>query len=117
VTETVGGVPGITVEVDVQRLSQLMSKEVAAQLAALFPRDTAEFWAALCTQAHREQQRVAAMVDVTCPHRDQCPYKLDILAGIQAGGEPSEPADSGTGDAASARVDADPGDGRDGVAG
>jgi hypothetical protein len=117
VTETVGGLPGITVEVDVQRLGQLVSKQVAAQLAALFPRDTAEFWAALCTQAHREQQRVAAMVDITCPHKDACPYKLDILAGIEAGGEPSEPADRAAGDAASEPMDTAAGDERDGLAG
>jgi hypothetical protein len=109
--------PGITVELDTERLSQLMSKEVAAQLAALFPRDTADLWAALCTQAHREQQRIAAMVDITCPHKDQCPYKLDILAGIRAGGENDGLPDGEAGDAAPAPVDAAPGDKRDGMAG
>jgi hypothetical protein len=117
VTDTVGGLPGITIEVDVERLSRLMSQEVAVQLAALFPKDTAELWAALCTQAHREQQRIAAMVDITCPHKDQCPYKLDILAGIEAGGDMHEPSDGQTDDAAPASVDSPPRDEPDGVAG
>lgn len=112
--EVVSQAPELTVELDVHELGKLVGREVAAQLAALFPRDTAELWAALCTQAHREQQRVAAMVDITCPHKDQCPYKLDILAGIEAGGETDDPHD---GKAAYTRVDTDPGDERDGVAG
>jgi hypothetical protein len=117
VTETVGGLPGITVELDTERLSRLMSREVAAQLAALLPRDTAELWAALCQQAHREQQRVAAMVDITCPHKDQCPYKLDILAGLEAGGDVHEPPDSADGDAAPTAVDPVARDEPDGMAG
>jgi hypothetical protein len=117
VTEVVGRATGVTVELDVERFGALVSTEVAAQLAALFPRDPAEFWAALCTQAHREQQRVAAMVDITCPHRDQCPYKLDILAGIGTGGETDDPSDGERAAAAPIPVDADRGDERDGVAG
>lgn len=116
-TEVVGRAAGVTVELDVTRLGRLVSREVAAQLAALFPSDTAEFWALLCTQAHREQQRIAAMVDITCPHKDRCPYKLDILAGIPAGGELDDPADGEAGAAASVPMDADSGDERDGVAG
>lgn len=88
--EVLGRAAGITVELDVERLGVLISKQVAEQLARLFPRDAAEFWAALCDQAYREHRRVAAMLDLTCPHQDQCPNKPDVLSGIKFEGEPRE---------------------------
>jgi hypothetical protein len=82
-TEVLGQAAGIRVELDVERLGVLISKQVAEQLAGLFPSEAAEFWAALCEQAYRERRRVAAMLDLTCPHQDQCPNKPDVLSGLR----------------------------------
>lgn len=87
-TEVPGQAAGIKIELDVERLSDLVSKRVAERLAGLFPSDVAEFWAALCDQAYRERRRVAAMLDLTCPHQEQCPYKPDVLSGMRFEGEP-----------------------------
>jgi hypothetical protein len=51
---------GIRVELDVNRLGEQIAKRVAEHLAHLFPQDATDFWVALCEQAHRERQRVAA---------------------------------------------------------
>lgn len=121
----VGQAAGITVELDVDRLGSLISKQVAEQLAGLFPSEAAEFWAALCDQAYRERRRVAAMLDLTCPHQDQCPHRPDVLSGLRFEGEPrerdgahpagrAEPAD---GQAGAAPVDAVAGHQRRGVVG
>jgi hypothetical protein len=81
--EVLSQAAGITVELDVDQLSERLggqvSKQVTEGLAALFPREAGEFWAALCEQAYRERRRVASMVDLTCPHRDRCPYQPDAL--------------------------------------
>jgi hypothetical protein len=93
-TEVLGQAAGIRVELDVERLgeqlSERVSKQVAEHLAGLFPSEAAEFWAALCDQAYRERRRVAAMLDLTCPHQDQCPNKPDVLSGLKFEGEPHE---------------------------
>jgi hypothetical protein len=85
--EVLGQAAGIKVELDVERLGVLISKQVAEQLAGLFPAEAAEFWAALCDQAYRERRRVASMLDLTCPHQDQCPHKPDVLSGLRFEGE------------------------------
>jgi hypothetical protein len=74
---------GIKVELEIDRLGELVATRVAERLAGLFPQDTAEFWAALCDQAYRERQRMSALLDLTCPHEDQCPYRPDFLAHVQ----------------------------------
>jgi hypothetical protein len=74
---------GIRVELEIDRLAELVAKGVAERLAGLFPQDAAEFWAALCDQAYRERQRMSALLDLTCPHEDQCPYRRDILADVR----------------------------------
>jgi hypothetical protein len=102
-TEVLGQAAGIRVELDVERLGVLISKQVAEQLAGLFPSEAAEFWAALCDQAYRERKRVAAMLDLTCPHQDQCPNKPDVLSGLRFEGEPRER--DADGQAAAAPVD------------
>lgn len=104
-TEVLSQAAGITVELDVDRLGEQVGKQVAEHLATLFPSEAAEFWAALCNQAYRERRRVASMLDLTCPHQDQCPNKPDILAGIRFEGElGARPGDDQT---ASAPVDPD----------
>jgi len=113
--EVLGQAAGIRVELDVERLGGLISKQVAEQLAGLFPTEAAEFWAALCDQAYRERRRVAAMLDLTCPHQDQCPNKPDVLAGLRFEGEPRERNTDGQ--AATATVDAPVGHQRAGVVG
>jgi hypothetical protein len=97
----------IKLELDVDRLGEQIAKQVAEHLARLFPQDAAEFWAALCDQAYRERQRVAALLDITCPHKDRCPHKPDILAGIRLEGEPRDR--SGDGDDSPELLDSDPG--------
>lgn len=90
---------GIRVELDVERLreelSEHVAKRVAEQLAQLFPSEPAEFWAALCDQAYQERRRVAAMLDLTCPHQDQCPHRAHVLAGLRFGGEQRDRAEPG----------------------
>jgi hypothetical protein len=113
--EVLGEAAGIRVELDVERLGVLISKQVAEQLAGLFPGEAAEFWAALCDQAYRERQRVAAMLDLTCPHQDQCPNKPDVLSGLRFEGETRER--DADGQAAAATVDAAAGHQRRGVVG
>jgi hypothetical protein len=81
---------GIRVELDVDRLGAQVAQLVAQHLACLFPDSPAEFWAALCEQASRERERVAAMLDLTCTHREGCPYGSRILAGVRLGGVPGE---------------------------
>jgi hypothetical protein len=114
-TEVLGHAAGIRVELDVERLGGLISKQVAEQLAGLFPSEAGEFWAALCEQAYRERRRVAAMLDLTCPHQDQCPRKPDVLSGLRFEGEPRER--DADGQAAAASVDAAAGHRRRGVVG
>jgi hypothetical protein len=114
-TEVLGQAAGIRVELDVERLGVLISKQVAEQLAGLFPAEAAEFWAALCDQAYRERKRVAAMLDLTCPHQDQCPNKPDVLSGLRFEGEPHER--NADGQAAAASVDAAAGHQRRGAVG
>jgi hypothetical protein len=111
----VGQAAGIRVELDVERLGVLISKQVAEQLAGLFPAEAAEFWAALCDQAYRERRRVAAMLDLTCPHQDQCPNKPDVLSGLRFEGEQREPDADGQAD--TARVDTAAGQQRRGAVG
>jgi hypothetical protein len=113
--EVLGQAAGIRVELDVERLGVLISKQVAEQLAGLFPGEAAEFWAALCDQAYRERKRVAAMLDLTCPHQDQCPNKPDVLSGLRFEGETRER--DADGQAAAATVDAPVGHQRRGVVG
>ena len=113
--EVLGEAAGIRVELDVERLGVLISKQVAEQLAGLFPSEAGEFWAALCDQAYRERRRVAAMLDLTCPHQDQCPNKPDVLSGLRFEGEPRERNPDGQ--AAAATVDAPVGQQRAGVVG
>jgi hypothetical protein len=113
--EVLGQAAGIRVELDVERLGVLISKHVAEQLAGLFPSEAGEFWAALCDQAYRERRRVAAMLDLTCPHQDQCPNKPDVLSGLRFEGEPRERDADGR--AAAAPVDTPAGHERRGVVG
>jgi hypothetical protein len=93
---------GIRVELDVNRLGEQIAKRVAEHLAHLFPQDATDFWVALCEQARRERQRVAAIVDLTCPQKGQCPYRPDIPATRRQGahqrnpGDPNELPDSDT---------------------
>jgi len=79
--EVLSQAAGITVELDVDQLSERLggqvSKQVTEGLAALFPREASEFWAALCEQAYRERRRVASMVDLTCSQQNGCPYRPD----------------------------------------
>jgi hypothetical protein len=81
---------GITVELDVEQFGTLVARQVAEHLAGMFPTEAGEFWAALCEQAYRERRRVAAMLDLTCPHPQQCPHVPDILSGIRFEGTPDE---------------------------
>lgn len=104
-TEVLGQAAGVTVELDVDRLGEQIGKQVAGHLAALFPSEAAEFWAALCNQAYRERQRVATMLDLTCPHPDQCPNKPEILASTRFEG--STHGRTGDDQADSAPVDPD----------
>jgi hypothetical protein len=92
VSEVVHQAAGIRVVLDEKRLGQEVAREVAQHLACLFPADAAEFWGVLAEQAHRERQRIAAMLDVVCSQGQGCPYKSDILAGarIQADDEAEE---------------------------
>jgi hypothetical protein len=85
---------GIRVELDVDRLGAQIAQLVAQHLTCLFPDSPAEFWAALCEQASRERQRVAAMLDLTCTHREGCPYGSRILAGVRLEGVPDESSGS-----------------------
>jgi hypothetical protein len=84
---------GIRVELDVNRLGDQIAKRVAEHLAHLFPQDATDFWVALCEQAHRERQRVAAIVDLTCPQKGRCPYRPDIPATQRQGAHQRNPSD------------------------
>lgn len=86
---------GITVELDVDRLGEQVANRVAERLSNLFPADAADFWRALCDQAYRERRRVAGMLDLVCPHQDQCPHRSDVVSGLRFEGEPGDRTPAG----------------------
>jgi hypothetical protein len=85
---------GIRVELDVNRLGEQIARRVAEHLAHLFPQDATDFWVALCEQARRERQRVAAVVDLTCSQKGRCPYRAEIPATQRRGAHQRNPGDS-----------------------
>lgn len=84
---------GIRVELDVDRLGEQIARRVAEHLAHLFPQDATDFWVALCEQARRERQRVAAVVDLTCSQKGRCPYRPDVPATQRQGAHQRRPGD------------------------
>jgi hypothetical protein len=84
---------GIRVELDVNRLGEQIARRVAEHLAHLFPQDATDFWVALCEQARRERQRVAAVVDLTCSQMGRCPYRPEPPATRRRGAHQRNPGD------------------------
>jgi hypothetical protein len=85
---------GIRVELDVNRLGEQIARRVAEHLAHLFPQDATDFWVALCEQARRERERVAAVVDLACSQKGRCPYRPEIPATQLQGAHQRNPGDS-----------------------